>query len=990
MPYDLFISYSRGDNTGDRITHFADRIGRDFEALAGRPLRPFFDRRTIASMEDWRHKILQGLRESRLLLACLSPSYLNSEYCKWEFVEYLKNEVGRGYAAEGVAPIYFVEVPRWTDKDFDRSCDTWVAELRHRQSIDLRPWFDESAAAPLAAEVQDCLAQLTRRLAEQIRRGERAEQSLGNVDAHNPHFVGRVAELRLLRDSFVRPGTVGVLTAVHGLGGLGKTALAQEYAHAFAHEYGGGRWKVRCEGHDDLRTALATLGSVLRVDFSQVERLDVELQFERVLAEIRHLAETHEPHRCLLLLDNVDQPSVLDPDQLQRLPAADWLHVIVTTRLGEHEIAGTQKDRVFVPIDELPEADALALIESQQPHGRFGGDTERKASLEIVRLLSRYTLAVETAAMFLGCYAGSVTCAAFLERLTKEGLGGLEDAVIEPSIRVRHQEKRLTATLLPTLERLSEPEQLVLDYAALLPPECVSWEWLEVLAGDQYDELAQAVPVGHLDPWTSLRAHLQSLRLLSPSGDPANARIHRLVQAVIRSRPGFPHDLLRGHLIEHALQRSRALEMAWTDPEAREDLKALTAWAFFLIEQDPNKGVVLHSTLGKILIEVAQYSEAETLLVHALQVSEELFGSFHRKVVPQLYELGILFHRTNRLEDAETLLRRALSISRKERGPDHPDVAACLNNLAALLQDTNRLAEAEPLMRRALAIDEQSYGTEHARVASQLNNLAQLLKSTNRLAEAEPLMRRALAIDEQSYGTEHPRVASQLNNLAQLLKSTSRLAEAEPLMRRALAIDEQSNGTEHPQVATRLNNLAALLQVTNRLAEAELLMRRALAIDEQSYGTEHPGVATDLNNLAALLQDTNRLAEAEPLIRRALAIDEQSYGTEHPNFARDLNNLAQLLKATNRPAEAEPLMTRVVAIFEESLGGNHPNVATALNNLAQLLKSTNRLADAELLMRPRWPSTSSPTERNTPTSPETSIISLRCSRTRTDLRRPSR
>jgi hypothetical protein len=78
------------------------------------------------------------------------------------------------------------------------------------------------------------MGQLNRRIVDIVTRGERAEHSLGNVDAHNPHFIGRTANLRMLRDNFVTPGKLGVVTAVNGLGGLGKTALAIEYAHAFA------------------------------------------------------------------------------------------------------------------------------------------------------------------------------------------------------------------------------------------------------------------------------------------------------------------------------------------------------------------------------------------------------------------------------------------------------------------------------------------------------------------------------------------------------------------------------------------------------------------------------------------------------------------------------------------------------------------------------------------------------------------------------------
>jgi len=67
-------------------------------------------------MQDWRQRIFQGLRESRLLLACLSPAYLKSEYCEWEFVEYLKYEIGHLHGFNGVAPIYFVEMPGLEEK----------------------------------------------------------------------------------------------------------------------------------------------------------------------------------------------------------------------------------------------------------------------------------------------------------------------------------------------------------------------------------------------------------------------------------------------------------------------------------------------------------------------------------------------------------------------------------------------------------------------------------------------------------------------------------------------------------------------------------------------------------------------------------------------------------------------------------------------------------------------------------------------------------
>jgi hypothetical protein len=147
MPYDLFISYSRRDNEQNRITQLVDRIKADFAPFAKRQLVSFFDQNEIHGMQDWRQRILQGLREWRLLLACLSPAYLKSEYCEWEFVEYLKYEIGHLHGFNGVAPIYFIEVPGWESGVFEQQNTAWIAELRKRQHFDLRPWHDQGEDA---------------------------------------------------------------------------------------------------------------------------------------------------------------------------------------------------------------------------------------------------------------------------------------------------------------------------------------------------------------------------------------------------------------------------------------------------------------------------------------------------------------------------------------------------------------------------------------------------------------------------------------------------------------------------------------------------------------------------------------------------------------------------------------------------------------------------------------------------------------------------
>jgi hypothetical protein len=959
MSSDLFISYSRLDNENGRVTQLVERIKADFASFAGRPLSVFFDKHAIQGMDDWRQKIQQSLRESHLFLAVLSPDYLASSYCRWEWEDYVRYEAMRQCLGEGVAPVFFVALPDAIDPKTDSAVAGWIKEIQDRQTFDLRPWHDAGENALQQAHVKATLEQLQTSVRERLDRFERARRSPDNLIRHNPAFVGRVRELTELRSALTknklgvvgaREGQVPGRATVQGLGGMGKTELALAYAHAFAWDYPGGRWQIGCEHISDLRVALLQLAGPLKFEFTDDENKSLALAFERLLREL------NQRERCLLLLDNVSDPSILEPEYLDRLPRDGRVDLIATTRLAPRNIPGSAQAQTFIAVDELPEEDALALLRSHQPTGRFPNQDEDDNAREIVRLLEGFTLAVETAAIYLGRCAGEVTCEQFLSDLQERLLEKSEEAAGDATVAVRHRERLLEKTLAFTLETLPAEALHLLNLAALLPADSIALPWLQSVGAEQFAAFNDGpeVPNSAFQQSAELLLGLrlfQTAGVTDADGQLLVARMHRLVQEILARADGFPRAPLLDRLVEHAKARCDFLEEQWLNWANRWEIEPLRTLSESLLALENAQASWIANSVGKRLFDLARYPETEPLLRRALAIDEQSYGLEHPNVATGLNNLALLLQATNRLGEAEPLLRQALAIDEQSYGPEHPKVATGLNNLALLLKLTNGLNEAKPLMRRALAIDEQSYGPQHPIVALDLNNLASVLKVTDELAEAEPLLKRALAIDERSYGQDHPKVAIDLNNLATLLHETNRLAAAEPLLRRALTINEQSYGVDHPHVATSLINLASLLQATNRPVEAEPLLRRGLAINEQSYGVDHPDVATALMNLASLLKATNRLAEAEPLLRRALAIHERSYGEDHPRGATALSNLAQLLKATNRLAEAEPLLRRALAIDEQSYGPEHPEVAVTLNNLAELLKTTNRLAESEPLMR---------------------------------------
>jgi tetratricopeptide (TPR) repeat protein len=652
-------------------------------------------------------------------------------------------------------------------------------------------------------------------------------------------FQGREEMITILREKLTQApagrATAIAGKAVHGLGGVGKTRLAVEYAWKYTADYTALLF-VGAGSPADLRRNLAALCDRTVLDLPEQEAPEEEV---REVAVLRWLGE--QPG-WLLILDNVDsEDAATAVDAL--IPRLQGGHVLLTGRLARWS---TEVEPL--ELDVLTEEAAAGFLLARTKDRRRKSPEDADLAVALARELGFLPLALEQAGAYIA--ERRLTLAAYLE----EWHSRHDQVLTWFNPRVSHYPASIAVTWQTSVERLSAPARRLLERLAWLGPEPIPESLLDVPIPDSPEEPDRREALVELETY-SLVARDDELPAFT---------VHRLVQDVTR----------------------RSLRNGSDNGPMTETLGEALSWvnaAFVGNPQDVRTWPIL-DPLAPHALAVVMYADAVGIADPTARLMNDL---------AQLLDAKSL------LGEAEPLMRRALAIDEKSFGADHPDVARDLNNLAWLLKATNRLGEAEPLMRRVLAIDEKSFGADHPEVTTGLNNLAGLLWATNRLSEAEPLVRRALAIDEKSFGTDHPNVATDLNNLAQLLQATNRLSEAEPLMRRVVTILENSLGEDHPNVATSLNNLAQLLQDTNHLSEAEPLMRRALAIDEKSFGAEHPNVARDLNNLARLLQAATRLGEAEPLMRRALAIFldfTRRTGHEHPYLRVVLGNYQDLLQ----------------------------------------------------------------------------------------------
>jgi tetratricopeptide (TPR) repeat protein/nucleoside phosphorylase len=719
----------------------------------------------------------------------------------------------------------------------------------------------------------------------------------------NPHFTGRDELLEQL-DQQLSPGAQehrpvtrrAALTqpkAIKGLGGIGKTQIAVEYAYRCREQgcYTHTLW-VNAVSEEAVITSFVALAELFPDDFSAKN----ETNQRKLVEAIKHwLEQCQEP--WLLIFDNADDPSSVQ----EYFPKLGNGGILLTTRA---DAVGSLATSIEVETMSFIEGTHLLLRRAQL--FEHASDEQINEAGNIVVALDHFPLALDQA----GAYIEETKCGlnrylevyqdhrqAFLARRGKQAMNYPDSVATTWSLSFQKVEQaspaaaellRLCAYLSP--DRI--PEELIKDSAAYWPLP------LQQAAADPF-------------MFNQMIAELLKFSLVKRLVEERMLSIHRLVQAV------------QLDMMEPAVQ---------------------SQWAERVVR-------AVNDVFPGNAQDVANWQKCLRYL-EQVQACDSLI----RQYTIAFVEAGDLLNRTGLyLADhasytmAEPLYQQAFSIYEQQLGPEHPSAATSLNNLAVLYDRQGKYEHAEPLYARFLAISTKAYGTEHLSVATGLNNLAQLYGSQGKYMEAERLHMRALAIREQLLGSQHPTTISSVNNLAILYRDQGKYAQVEPLFVYILAIREQQLGSQHPHTANSLNNLGHLYFLQKKYEQAEPLFTRALAIREQHLGAKHPDTAQSLNNLAALYRAQGKYEAAELLYKRALAIREQHLGAKHPDTAQSLNNLAMLYAQLGNYEHAESLYRRTLSIWVQQLGVDHPHTQTAHKNYAHLLRTMGRDAEAALL-----------------------------------------
>jgi tetratricopeptide (TPR) repeat protein len=424
-----------------------------------------------------------------------------------------------------------------------------------------------------------------------------------------------------------------VSNAVYGLGGIGKTRLAVEYAWRHADDYSALLFVV-ANTPDDLRRNLAALAGPTVLNLAEQSVADEEV---RVAAVLRWL---QDHPGWLLIIDNVDTEEAAAAVE-NTLPNLRGGHVLITSRLAEWSGSVERLN-----VDLLPEGAAHAFLLERTAKDRRKAPDDKAQARMLARELGYLALALEQAGAYINHHRLSFTQYLAQWHANRDKVSSWFDE------RVMRYSRSVAATWQTSVNRLGKPARRLLERLSWLAPEPIPESLLEIAVPDEN--------VAPIDQSAAL-AELEGYSLVTRSRDTAAFTIHRLVQDVTRRSLGNETSTVLGSTLAWM---DRAFQGNTDDLRLRSKLGMLAPHVRTVTDQ-PDAAEIFEGTprllimLGDFLHNRAPAAEVEPFYRRALAQYEH-FMKMERDNNQLLYCLSASYERVGFILERQGKLSEAL------------------------------------------------------------------------------------------------------------------------------------------------------------------------------------------------------------------------------------------------------------------------------------------------------------------------------------------
>ncbi len=684
---------------------------------------------------------------------------------------------------------------------------------------------------------------------------------------------------------------INQVEAISGLGGIGKTQTAIEYAYRYHYDETFYEWVLWVNADTEIN---------LNQDFGRIaQQLQLPVfgeKLEEQIEAVHRWLNTHE--KWLLIFDNADTPKWLK----KFIPTNPKGKILITSRASRFDMVGVTKPIVLSSLEPNEAVDFLC-----KKTGFESSESNKAAALELATELGFLPLALEQAGAYI--LELQIPFKEYLEIYRKKRLELLEeppDFLEEDEPLVENYPTSVLTTWsmnFQAVEKANKASAELLRFSAFLAPDAIPYELVLKGASELGESIATALDLQDKDVEEGL---IDLLKLLKPIANYSLINrqseiycysIHRMVQEVLRDR------------MDTETQKTWVRRSISAMEPATSDIGISEIWRHYA-------PFISHSIT---VVEWAKLQRYESLSLASL-----------------LNKVGYYLNEQGRYTEAEYYLRQALKITKHLSKGNHSDVATSLGLLAFIYNNQGKYSEAERFGIEALEMHKRLFKGDCIEVALSLNNLGLIYDNLGRYTKAKVLFQRALEMRKRLFEGDHIEVATSINNIAIIYDHQGRYSEAEAFYIQALEMSKRLFKQDHPRKATFLNNLGYLYNKQRKYSEAELFLIQALEMRKGLFEGDHFHVAISFKNLGINYRDQERYSEAEPLLTQALEMTKRLFKGNHPHLAQSLKELGIFYHKQGKYDQAKPLYIEALEMAERALGVDHPNTLSIRENLDSL------------------------------------------------------
>ncbi|MGK5557599.1 FxSxx-COOH system tetratricopeptide repeat protein [Actinomadura kijaniata] len=747
----------------------------------------------------------------------------------------------------------------------------------------------------------------------------------------NKNFTGREDLLTRLREG-ITGGKGGQVTAVvphalHGLGGVGKTQLAVEYAYRYRSDYDL-VWWVPAEQPGLARSTLAQLAlEAPDLGVPDPATRGIEEAADRVLNALRR----GEPYdRWLLIFDNADEPEEIN----DIVPRGGPGHVLVTSRNHRWESVVET-----LPVDVFAREESVAFLLRRVRRGLTGQDADRLAEA-----LGDLPLALEQAGALQAETGMSVE--EYL-RLLEEHTGQVLD------------EGK------PSEYPLSMTAAWALSVSSLRRRRPEAMELLRCCAFFGPEPIPRGVFARTDDP--AVRPELRALlsaplglsRAISELGryalvridDNRNIQVHRLIQALLREELG-EEEQARMRAEVHALLAAYA-------PKDPSDAGEWPTYSELLAHLLPSR--VVESRVPEVrefALATLNYLSASGNFRSANRYVDTMIRTWTRDATgpPELDVLrarhvqGNLRREIGQYEDAYQLDVSTLEQLNETVGPEHEFTLILHNSIGADLRARGDFVTAREHDERSLELHRRALGEANLRTLRAMNSLALDHGLTSDY-------RRSKELHEEAYErllelADIPPVTRVIfwSGLARAVRLCGDYISAGDVGTDAYSFARQL-GVDHPWTLRTARDLAIARLRAGEVEDALELARDVHGRCVRQFGLDNPDTLAAAVNLSNIQRTMGQTQDALTLVRDTMERYPRMYGEQHPFHHGCASNVAVLHRVLGDPETARGLNERSLAGLEAKLSRDHHYTLTVAVNLASDLAALGELESAVRLGR---------------------------------------